>query len=152
MDCVDERIDDRIDNGIDSRIADCKVRVEFRNRDMEIVSEKVYTFHDHIEILKTGLIRLIPDIEDLAYRATDGKSKEEWPEDVIASFSRLRHKVLDMAGEVARLPSNMILGDGQRAKGGFYSPPVRPMRLTRAQDEDTPPAPRGFLSGLKREK
>lgn len=86
-----------------------RVQLQYRNKDLDIVSERECSLNDYSALLKNGVIRLILDAEDLAYRATGGKSKEQWPPDVMSSFMRLRHKLLDMAGEIERLPGNLTL-------------------------------------------
>lgn len=87
----------------------CKVNLEYRNRDMDIVSQKECDLSDYTELLKSGLVRLILDAEDLVYKATDGQSKVEWEDEVSSAFYRLRHKLLDMAGEIGRIPQNLLV-------------------------------------------
>ena len=83
-----------------------RVRSMYRNKDMEIVDQQDLTLEEWAALQKNRLMKLVAEAEDLAYRATDGKSKEEWPRDVMESFLRLRHRILDAAGEADRLPQN----------------------------------------------
>lgn len=87
----------------------CKVNLEYRDREMNIVSQKECGLEDYAELLKNGIVRLILDVEDLTYKATDGQSKTEWDDEVSSSFYRLRHKLLDMAGEIGRIPQNLLV-------------------------------------------
>ena len=111
----------------------CKVELEYRNKDLTVVSQRECDLTDYSEILKNSILRLILEAEDLAYKATDGKSKDEWDDDVSASFNRLRHKVLDIANEVGRIPKNL------RIEVDAYvpsSPVVQPMYLRGNRNND----------------
>lgn len=113
----------------------CSVRLDYKNKNLEIISQREYSFEDYAELLRSGLTRLILDVEDLAYRATDAKSKEEWPDDVMSSFNRIRHKLLDMAGEVHRLSDNLVIEQDEEEIYMPMSPQVEPMRFTSGRDE-----------------
>lgn len=108
----------------------CGVELEYRNKDLEVVSHRECNLSDFSELLKNTAVRLISDVEDLAYRATDGKGKDEWPQDVMASFTKLRHKLLDMAGEIERLSKNLRVEVDVVYPS---SPPVEPMRFRNAE-------------------
>lgn len=85
----------------------CRIELEYKNKDLEVVSHRECSLADYSDMLKNSAVRLITDVEDLAYRATDGKGKDEWQPDVMLAFSKLRHKLLDMAGEIERLSKNL---------------------------------------------
>lgn len=128
----------------------CTVQLEYRNKRMEIVSQKECSLGDYTELLKNGLIRFILEVEELTYKATDGKSKQEWPDDVAASFQKLRHKLLDMAGEVQRLSENLVI---EVAQPQPLSPTVKPMRFTGGADGDMQSSPSwDFLNVLLDDK
>lgn len=85
-----------------------KVQVVYRNEKLEPVYDKTYTLRDYTDMLRADLQRLVTDVEDLAYVACDNKDKSDWPDDVWASFCRIKHKQLDKAGDIGRLPDNLI--------------------------------------------
>lgn len=58
-------------------------------------------------MLRLDLLKTITDIEDLLYVTTGGKSKKEWPEDVTYAFNRIKHRILDKAGDISRLPETL---------------------------------------------
>lgn len=42
------------------------------------------------------------------YRLNEGKPKREWARDDVYEFEHLKHKLLDKAGEIARIPASLI--------------------------------------------
>lgn len=59
-------------------------------------------------MLRADLLRLVTDVEDLAYLACDNRDKSEWPDDIWAAFCKIKHKLLDKAGDIGRLPENIM--------------------------------------------
>lgn len=59
-------------------------------------------------MIRADLLRLITDVEDMVYQANDNKQKEEWSDESWAAFCRIKHKLLDKAGEIGRLPDNIF--------------------------------------------
>ena len=92
-----------------SAIKDLAVDVTYKNRDMETVSAKTYAFREYMSMKALEVRRLILDVEDLVYALQDGKQKDEWSDQAIAGFSMIRHKLLDKAGDIERLPDNIRL-------------------------------------------
>lgn len=83
------------------------VRVVYRDKNMEPKYSKVYSLKEYTEMLRTDLLRLITDVEDLCYSVNDNKPKEEWTDETFAGFSKIKHKLLDKAGDVGRIPDNL---------------------------------------------
>lgn len=44
----------------------------------------------------------------------DNKQKEDWPDDVWVKFQHIKHKILDNAGSIGRLPED--IGGGTNGK------------------------------------
>ena len=86
---------------------DFTVLVEFKNRDLEKVGERAYTFNEYADMIDLELKRIIMDVEDMFYDIEDGKPQDEWSEKNHARFQKIRHKLLDQANAVKRLPSHL---------------------------------------------
>jgi hypothetical protein len=78
---------------------------------METISRCEYPLKDYTDMLSLDLKRIITDIEDLVYMATGSKSKADWPESELLAFEKIKHKILDKAGEIGRLPENIFNAD-----------------------------------------
>lgn len=59
-------------------------------------------------MLHADLLRLISDVEDMAYKLNHGKPKSEWTDESWSAFCCIKHKLLDKAGEIERLPQNLV--------------------------------------------
>ncbi len=59
-------------------------------------------------MVRADLLRLITDVEDLVYQANGNKPKNEWTDESWAAFCRIKHKLLDKAGDIGRLPDNQF--------------------------------------------
>ena len=84
------------------------VKVTYRNRDLESIYTKTYSFCEYTEMLHADLLRLVTDIEDLCYTMNGGKPKDEWTDESFAAFNKIKHKLLDKAGDIGRMPENMV--------------------------------------------
>lgn len=87
---------------------DYRIRIVYRNERMEPVYEKTYTLPEYTEMIRLDLLRMITDIEDLVYDMNDGKPREEWSNRSYAAFCKIKHKILDKAGDIGRLPDNLF--------------------------------------------
>ena len=85
------------------------VRVTFRDKDLKPTYTKTYTLPEYAEAMRTDLQNLVGEVETLGYIANGNKPKEEWSDESFALFTRIKHKLLDKAGEIGRLTSNMTL-------------------------------------------
>ena len=86
---------------------DICIRVSYKNADMKEVCEKRYTLEEYTGMLRADLLRLITDIEDLVYEMNGNKPKREWSDTSWAAFQKVKHKMLDKAGEIGRLAENI---------------------------------------------
>ncbi len=85
------------------------VRVTYRDKDLQPTSTKTYTLSEYAENMRADLQGLVGDVETLGYIANKNKPKEEWSAASFAIFNRIKHKLLDKAGEIGRIPSNIVL-------------------------------------------
>lgn len=85
---------------------DIIVSVTYRNERLVPVCQKEYTLDEYTSLIRSDLMRIITDVEDALYDVT-GKKKSEWPDSVLSKFDKIKHKLLDKAGEIGRLPNNM---------------------------------------------
>ena len=85
------------------------VRVTFRDKDLKPTYTKTYTLPEYAEAMRADLQSLVGEVETLGYLANKNKPKEEWSDESFALFTRIKHKLLDKAGEIGRLTSNMTL-------------------------------------------
>lgn len=87
------------------------VKITYRNARLEPVVTQLYSLDDYTSMLKNDLHKIITDIEDTFYVACGNKHKDEWPDEVWAGFMRIKHKLLDKAGDIGRIPENIVFGD-----------------------------------------
>lgn len=92
-----------------SDVKDIAVRVTYRDKDLQPTYTKTYTLQDYAEAMRSDLQSLVGEVETLGYIANGGKPKEEWSDESFAVFTRVKHKLLDKAGEIGRLTSNLIM-------------------------------------------
>lgn len=88
-------------------MSDFVVKIEYKNEDMETVVEKEYEFVQYTEMLHLNLMRIIGEIEDAFYYLSGYKRKEDWPPELKERFKKIRHKMLDQANDIKRLPDNL---------------------------------------------
>lgn len=88
-------------------MSDFRVAIEYKNKKLETVVEKEYDFIDYTEMLNLELKRVIMDIEDAFYYLSGNKMKQDWEPELSERFSKIRHKILDQANAIKRLPENL---------------------------------------------
>ena len=76
---------------------------------MNLCSANERTRENGLDMLRQDLLRLITDVENLCYIANENKSKADWSDQTFEEFSRIKHKLLDKAGDIGRLPENITL-------------------------------------------
>lgn len=86
---------------------DLTVKVVYLNRNLEQVNEKTYSLKDYVKSTKLELMRIIMDVEDLVYQLL-GESKDNWTKETLDAFNKIRHKILDQANAIERLPQNLL--------------------------------------------
>ena len=88
-------------------MSDFKVKIEYKNKDLETVVEKEYGFIDYTEMLSLELKRILMDVEDSFYYFSGNKQKQDWSPELNERFQKIRHKLLDQANAIKRLPENL---------------------------------------------
>lgn len=88
-------------------MSDWKVKIEYKNKNLETVVEKEYEFGTYTEMLQLELMRIIMEVEDAFYYFSGNKQKEDWPPELTERFKKIRHKLLDQANAIRRLPENL---------------------------------------------
>lgn len=84
------------------------VKVQYQNSRGEIIKDREYSLSEYAEMLRMDLMRLISSVEDLIYMATLNQPKEDWPDNVWNGFLGVKHKLLDKANDIGRLPQTLI--------------------------------------------
>lgn len=88
-------------------MSDFRVKIEYKNKDLETVVEKEYDFIDYTEMLNLELKRILMDVEDAFYYLSGNKQKQDWSPELTERFQKIRHKLLDQANAARRLPDNL---------------------------------------------
>lgn len=88
-------------------MSDWKVKIEYKNENLETVVEKEYDLVSYTSMLNMELMRLIMEIEDSFYEFSGNKQKEDWDPALLSRFKKIRHKMLDEANAIKRLPQNL---------------------------------------------
>lgn len=89
-----------------------KVQVTYYNEQLEPQYRKTYQLSEYTDMLRIDLLRLITDVEDMVYALNENKPKSEWTNESWAAFCKVKHKLLDKAGDISRLPDNIVEGGG----------------------------------------
>ena len=100
-------------------MSDWTVKIEYKNKNLETVVEKEYDFMDYTEMLRMELMRVIMEVEDAFYTFSGNKQKDEWDSELMEKFKRIRHKLLDQANAIKRLPENLFYKDIQGTTMSF---------------------------------
>ena len=91
-----------------ANIGDMGVRITFRNKDLKPTYTRTYSLREYTGALRADLLRLVSDVEALCYAANNDKDKSEWSEETFKAFNLIKHKLLDKAGDIGRLPDNLV--------------------------------------------
>lgn len=86
---------------------DFVVKVEYMNKNMETVIEKEYPFVQYAELISNELTAVITDVENAFYAFENGEQKENWTPENLQRFKEIRHKLLDHANAIRRLPRTL---------------------------------------------
>lgn len=88
-------------------MSDFKVNIEYKNKQMQTVNEREYEFSQYTEMLQLELMRVIMDVEDAFYQLQGNVQKDNWSPLASELFQKIRHKLLDQANAIKRLPSTL---------------------------------------------
>lgn len=82
------------------------VTIDCKNKETNVTSKRSYTLSDYTQMIGLELKRIIMDVEDVLYDLEGGRQKDQWDESVKTAFGKIRHKLLDCANGVERIPIN----------------------------------------------
>ncbi len=88
-------------------MSDWTVKVDYKNNEMETVIEKEYDFLQYTEMLDLGLKGVLVDVENAFYALQENKRKDDWSDEAKERFKTIRHKILDKANAIKRLPQTL---------------------------------------------
>lgn len=88
-------------------LKDFTVNVVYKNKDLETVGENTYLLTDYCDEVRHNVTRIITEVENAFFEMQDFIRKEDWPESTRNSFMHIRHKLLDAANKIDRIPQNM---------------------------------------------
>ena len=88
-------------------MSDFIVKIEYKNKNLETIVEKEYDFISYTEMLHLELMRIIMEIEDAFYSFSGNKQKKDWDPEMTERFKKIRHKMLDQANAIKRLPQTL---------------------------------------------
>lgn len=83
------------------------VKIEYKNQNLETVIEKEYDLLTYTSMLYMELMGIVKEVEDVFYEINQGKQKQDWTPESMERFKRIRHKMLDQANAIRRLPQNL---------------------------------------------
>ena len=89
-------------------IQEIGVKVTYKDKDLRPKYTKTYSLNEYTDMLREDLLRIVTDVENLCYATNGNLPKEDWDDDTLNEFNRIKHKLLDKAGDIGRLPSNII--------------------------------------------
>ena len=90
-------------------IKDIGIRVTYKDKDLRPTYTKTYSLSEYTDMIRADILRLITDIENLCYVQNSGNDKSKWPEETLEEFNKIKHKMLDKAGDIGRIPQNIII-------------------------------------------
>lgn len=92
-------------------VEDYTVKITYRNRALESVSQRILPLNDYCREQRQNLMHIIADVETAFYALLDNKSKEDWTPETMEAFQKIRHRILDAANNIERLPRNLYCKD-----------------------------------------
>ena len=92
-------------------MSDWVVKIEYKNKDLETVVEKEYDFIDYTDMLNLNLKHILMDVEDAFYTFSGNKQRKDWSPELREKFTKIRHKILDEANSIKRLPETLFYKD-----------------------------------------
>lgn len=90
-------------------IQEIGVKVTYKDKELRPIYTKTYSLSEYTDMLRADLLRIVTDVENLCYAANNNLPKEDWDDGTYEEFNKIKHKLLDKAGDIGRLPSNIVL-------------------------------------------
>ena len=83
------------------------VRIEYKNAEGVLVGTEDMELTEYTTMKKLALQRVIGDVEKLIYTMNGNLPRAQWGEETMKQFSAIRRQLLDVAGDVGRIPEQM---------------------------------------------
>lgn len=83
------------------------VRIEYKNAEGILVGSEDMDLTEYAMMKKLALQRVIGDVEKLIYTMNGNLPRAQWSEETMKQFSAIRRQLLDVAGDVGRIPEQM---------------------------------------------
>lgn len=87
-------------------ISDYSVSVTYKNSQLDQVRTRTYRFDEYCNDLRNNVLAAIGEVELAMGVAQGDPDKSKWSESSMEHFKKVRHKLLDVANNVSRLPTN----------------------------------------------
>lgn len=81
-----------------------EITIQYRDSNMNVVAEKTYDLVSYVDMLRQSVLRTITDVEDMINDVCECTGREEWTDDVWMQFIKIKHRLLDVSGELHRMP------------------------------------------------
>lgn len=86
------------------------VHIIYKDKQLNIIDERDVSLEDYTLQLKHSIMKTLADIEDSFYEMQRYQSKENWDTVALLNYSKIRHKLLDCANDIERIPANIKKG------------------------------------------
>jgi len=84
-----------------------KITIQYRDSKMNVVAEKTYDLESYVDMLRQSILKTITDVEDIVDDAGDYNNRVDWPDNIWMQFVKIKHRLLDVSGELHRLPKKI---------------------------------------------
>lgn len=88
-------------------MSDFIVKIEYKNKNLETVVEKEYSFLEYTGMLDREIRKVLNDVEDAFFYFQQYAPRQQWGEEAEKRFESIRHKILDQANAIKRLPETL---------------------------------------------
>lgn len=95
------------------------VRIEYKNTEGVLVGTEDMELGEYTAVKKLALQRVIGDVEKLIYTMNGNQPRAQWGEEITKQFAAIRRQLLDVAGDIGRIPEQMTCECEARKDNGI---------------------------------